>query len=355
MTTAEIAAVISQAIIAAVILASIASNIFRGSPSASLFQSINLMQLYMLLILLRVYLPKRVVDYILLNDIFNFNFAAPTFIPVLGYFLAMFEIGHSDGTLHDLDVESLSTVYSLSAHLLILALIGITHLAIWAVKLLWPKRKSESMAMRLGFWISKKIWSFFTFTVYIRTILQVSQLWIIVSFSEIYESNFSSIASAFSFVFAFMTLCGIIAFSSFNVALGLNSSGLAKKGFQEYFSSIKNKKIAKMYNVVIMVRRLILVSLMACLVTIDKVYLVVLAVIYQVLHTIIIGWIRPYESIRDNINEVMIDVVFSVSLISLIHFNTKDAWNEVVATAYFYLLNFPGVFILISFLGRSCQ
>jgi len=82
------------------------------------------MQLYMFLVLLRVYLPEKIEDYILANDMFNFNFGIPGLysIPVLKDFLAIFKIEHSDATLHGLSVESLSTFYNLFPHLVILIL-----------------------------------------------------------------------------------------------------------------------------------------------------------------------------------------------------------------------------------------
>jgi len=209
--------------------------------------------------------------------------------------------------------------------------------------------------VKVVYWIAVKVWKLFTFTLYIRTILQVSQLYIIVAVSEIYHRDLSSVAMIFSFVFAFITLCVIIGFSSLNTILVFNTSEKTNSVFEEYFIGIKKTKIARMYNVVIMARRLILVSCMVCLSSIDKVYLVFISVCYQVAHTIFIGWMRPYESIKDNINEIMIDVVFSILLITLLYFNTEDTWNGIVTSAYFYLLNFPGLFIFFSSLGRCCQ
>ena len=51
----------------------------------------------------------------------------------------------------------------------------------------------------------------------------------------------------------------------------------------------------------------------------------------------------------------MIDVVFSVLLITLLYFHTEDAWNEIATSAVFYLLNLPGMFIFLSSLGRCCH
>ena len=133
MTTAAAA---SQAVVAGAMIASSVASAFSGSPSGGLFQSINFMQLYMLLILLRVYLPKRIEDYILMNDIFNFNLSTSNVssVPMLNDFLSIFQYAHSDQTLSDLNVESVSTFYNLFAHLLVLLLLVAVHLLMWAGK-----------------------------------------------------------------------------------------------------------------------------------------------------------------------------------------------------------------------------
>ena len=206
--------------------------------------------------------------------------------------------------------------------------------------------------MRLVYWIATKIWNLLTFTLYIRTILQISQFCMISSVSELYKSNMISISTTFSFAFACFTLIIVIGFTSLNAILGFNTSDASKSAFKEYFSGVKNTKMARMYNVVLMIRRVVLVSLMVCLSNIDKVFLVLLAVCYQIAHTAFIIWMRPYASIKDNINETMIDIVFSVLLITLLYFHTEEAWNGVATDAYFYLLNFHGVFIFLSSLGK---
>ena len=190
-----------------------------------------------------------------------------------------------------------------------------------------------------------------TFTLYIRVIIHVSQFWMICSITEIYETDLSSIATASSFVFACIIISIIVAFSITNITMIFDSSDVSKSVCKEFFTSIKESKKAKLYNVVMMVRRVVLVSLMVCLINIDKVYLVILAVIYQIMHTALIVWIRPYKSVKDNINEIMIDSVFSVLLVFLIHFHTKDSWNEVATSFYFYLLGFPGMFIFLTSIG----
>ena len=322
---------------------SVGSSAFSGSSPRGLFQSINFMQLYMLLILLRVHLPKKIIDFILLNDIFNFNIKIPGLrsLPLIKSLLFIFKIEHSDEALHNLSVDSVSTFYNLFDHLVIfLATVGI-HLIFWLMKSICPKRKSENCIVRLTYWIANKAWSLFTFTIYIRTIMQVSQFWMISAVSELYEANFSSDATSFSFAVAVSAVCGVIIFAVVNGILCLWYPNSLIDYFKEYFSGMKNTKIAKMYNVVLMTRRIALVSLMACLRHLDKVYLVLIAVCYQIAHTVLIVLIRPYASVKDNINEIMIDVVFSVLLITLMYFNTEDTWNGVVASAYFYLLSFP--------------
>ena len=259
------------------------------------------MQLFMLLILLKIHLPQKISDYILANDLFNFDLGVPGLrsIPVLRNFLSIFMIEHSDVALHGLSIDTLSTFYNLFDHLVILLLVVIIHLIIWLIKSKCTKIKSQNCFMRLFYWMANKIWNLLTFTLYIRTLIQISQLWMISSITELYEMDLSSITRVFSFAFACLTLCALFAFSTVNVVQSFNNSDSSKSAFQEFFSGIKNTKIARKYNVVIMLRRVILVSLMVCLDNIDKVFLVLIVVCYQIMHTILIIWMRPYAAIKD--------------------------------------------------------
>ena len=127
---AATAAVASQAVIAGVAFVSIGASAFSGSSPGGLFQSINFMQLYMFLILLRVHLPKKIKDYIIANDLFNFDIGIPGLrsIPVLKSLLSIFKVKHLDEALHSLGVDSVSTFYNLFDHLVIFMVIVVIHL-----------------------------------------------------------------------------------------------------------------------------------------------------------------------------------------------------------------------------------
>ena len=311
----------------------------------------------MFLALLKVYLPEKIVDFIFANSIFNFNlgFIGIGSVPILKDLLDMFRIDHSDETLHELSVDSLSTFYNLFFHLLVLLLIVILHLIFWLIKSRWPDRKSDSCCVRLVYWTANQLWTLLTFTLYIRTILQISQFWILSSVSELHEANLNSRAMEFSFAIACISLWGIIAFSTLNATLSFKNYDHSVGPFKEYFNGIKNTKLARMYNVVLVTRRVVLVTLMICLNHINKVHLVLAAVLYQVTHTGLIILVRPHTSVKDNINEIMIDLVFWVLLTILLHFYTEDRWNEVATSAYFYLLQFPGLFIFLTFISKYCK
>jgi len=170
------AAAATQVLAAGSAMSSAAVSALSGSSPGGLFQIINFMQLYMYLILLKIYLPQKIIDYILANSIFNLNFGTLGMdsIPLVDDFLSMFTIDHLDETLHELSVESLSTLYNLFGHLVLLFMTSFLHLIFWMIKCLCPKRKSNNCFVRLIYWIATKVWNLLTFTLYIRTILQIS-------------------------------------------------------------------------------------------------------------------------------------------------------------------------------------
>ena len=218
-----------------------------------------------------------------------------------------------------------------------------------------PKRKSDNCIVRLVYWISNKIWRFLTFTLYIRAFIELSQFWMIVSISEINDSNFSSIETLISFGVACALLSGMIIMTSLNAVISLGVCFTSDKSsalFKEFFNGIKNTKMAKMYNVAIISRRVALTSCMILLSDIDKVYLLTAVVLYQIAHTFYIIQARPYASVKDNINEILIDLTLVVLLALLLYFPNEDAWDEVASSAYFYLLCFPGMFVFLSSISK---
>ena len=302
----------------------------------------------MFLVLLKMYLPMTIRGFIFSICRLNVSFG----ILGLNTTLKDFWIEHSDGVLSELGVVSISSFFNLFDHLFLLLLAVITHLIFLLLKLKCRKSKSTHCFVKLVNWIAQKTWNLLNFAFYIRTFMLFSHFWIVCSIFEIYKANLSSISTQISLVFSIIILCVIIAFSSLNIVLAFNNSDLSPPSLNELFANLKNTKMARMYNVALMIRRVVLVSIMICLSNADKFVLLFISVLCQVIHVVMIIKVRPYTSLKDNLIEVQVNVIFIILLLILILLNTQDSWNDVATSIYLSLMCFPLVFIFFISIGK---
>jgi hypothetical protein len=117
--------------------------------------------------------------------------------------------------------------------------------------------------------------------------------------------------------------------------------------FAEIFSGLKKTSIARSYQLLLMLRRLILISWMVWLNSIPSFLYLSIPGLYQLLHFWTIIFIRPFSSMKDNIIEVFNELVFTIILWSVIYLNKEEKWNSITVDAFVHLLMAPGAFMFI--------
>jgi membrane protein implicated in regulation of membrane protease activity len=109
--------------------------------------------------------------------------------------------------------------------------------------------------------VTRRIWVIFTFALYIRLVIQSYQYLTIISVSGMYLMDLSNLSRLVSFITSF----SIAAFLILTLAAGTyiwRKCLSSNSNFQEIFSGLKMKPAARSYQLLLMLRRLILISWM---------------------------------------------------------------------------------------------
>ena len=245
----------TQSIAGATVVVVIFASIMNTSSIASLWSMINQSQMFFLLILTRAFIPDEI-----LTEITGSSFALnPTmYIPfkrigIYRTFIENFNFGLSNSLLDPLGFKSDSIVYSNASSFILILIVSMTHLAIFLLnKLLlnWRADGTWSWLIKIIVRIVKKIYEVLTFGYYIRFALELNQITLISSNSEIYlfstSSGFKIVSLIVSFIVLFLWLVFIaipiyLTFASYK----LDESQHNKLG--DFFIGLKPQKRFRSY------------------------------------------------------------------------------------------------------------
>jgi cysteine-rich repeat protein len=333
-------AVFQAAVGAAMIGSAVASLMSCSSPSG-LWQMMNLMQLLMFLVLLGVYLPTPIKDMITSSNYFLFSLPIPHLQNLygIGYLFEFIGLEQRNSALSSLGVESGSTFVNVLSQLLMFLMILILHLFALTLRS-WDPARAHGWWSKWLKWTGKKIFDFFTFTVYIRLLLQSSQFMLMNSIAELNAFSDHSASHIVSLCLAGAVLFLVAAFFVIGVKLWITRvrkwAYHKESRFNEFFSGLKKKKFASAYNLLILMRRAYLTLWIIWMRTMPLMVHLIGATLLQVLHASLIILIRPFSQAKDNIVEVANELIFTILMAGLIYFNKKSAWNKTPISIYLY-------------------
>jgi hypothetical protein len=340
----------------AAMAASAAASTVSLSPPSGLWQAMNMMQLYLLLLLFRVYLPDKIKDFISSSSLFSLSFRLPFLynIPYVGYFLEHIDFEQDNSTLKESGVVSGNIFTNIQVHLIAFAWIALLHLMTIPLRK-WDPMKGKGNASvwfrRLWRWL----WRLFTLTLYVRTIMQSSQFFILVSVSGVYDQSFEDFPHTLSFICSVSILLVMLAFVLFGVfkwrKQEYNNSN-AHSMFGEYFSGLKKKRFASTYNLLLVLRRLVLISWLVWCKLLPLMVFIPVAWVYQLFHFVCVVVLRPFDHPKENFVEIVNELIFSLLVGGMAYLTEKSRWNDVITNTYYYLMMTPGMLIFIVSFGK---
>jgi hypothetical protein len=193
---------IGQSVVASGITLGWVSAILTSSSSQGAWSTVNQFQLYLLLPILGAFIHKDVLDFL---QGFDFSMVSLSFIkldsvPVIGYLLSLFSYGANGAYVQSIGLEYESTIRNIMG--LIISFLGIIvlHVAIIIPLHIYASKFDEKAKLTK---LSKILFLFFTFTVYIRIILESYLIiwlsWIL----EIWKLGPNEAIAVFAFVIGF--------------------------------------------------------------------------------------------------------------------------------------------------------
>jgi hypothetical protein len=305
----------------------------------------------MLILLFEIDIPSRIVNifdstkYLSLSFEISFINEIPFISSTLNYLDFLPPNGHYD----ILGINSGSALVNIFSLLGILLLILFLHILSYPLKLLGQKKTSgtKPSTWRL---VCLKIWKFFTFGVYIRLTLQSYQLMVINSVSGLYNAQKKDISHLISILAAsvigvFCVITPLLGFFIFYKRMN--------KGVEEIFVGLKKNQISRIYQMILMLRKLIFIMWMILFKFLPKTPYLLIPSIYQLGHIIFIIAVRPFEKTKDNVIEIFNEIIFTVILSGLNYLHSEENWRRQFIDTYVYLIMAPGIFISLISLGKT--
>jgi cysteine-rich repeat protein len=355
VSTATIEAT-AAVIVGVAMAASVAASIVSLSPPSGLWQAMNMMQLFLLLLLFRVYLPDKIKGFISSSSLFSLSFKLSFLynIPYVGYFLEHIDFEQGNSTLKESGVISGNIFTNIQAHLFAFTIIALIHLIVIPLRK-WDPSKGRG---NVSVWFRKLwrwMWKLFTLTLYIRTMMQSSQFFILVSVSGVYNHSFEDFPHTLSFTCSILILLVMLSFMLLGVfkwsKQSYNDSN-ARSIFNEYFSGLKKKRFASFYNLLLILRRLVLISWLIWCKLLPLMVFIPVAWVYQLLHLVVVVVLRPFDHPKENFVEIINELIFTVLVWGMAYLTEKGRWSGVITNIYYYLMMSPGILIFIVSLGK---
>ena len=272
---------------------------------------------------------SELIDYLsrLSFILFSFSFIPTNQAAGLKEIFNFFDTSQSNEMMVKLKLKYSSTLINHFNLFLIVFGICIIHTAFLTTSLLW--RKKVNCWTKLTDYILK----FKIYGVYIRIYMEACISILLNSMMEISQSNQNSPSKIVS-------LCISILFSIFWVALitsgfvnwnKIFNSSYTPNYFGEMFKSIKITKPAALYSCYFLLRRLLWAIFVAVFTFAPMISNIICYLLAQVSCLIYLVIAKPQLQIKDNIVEIINEVVYVFICTSLLYFNETDRWVKWVS------------------------
>jgi cysteine-rich repeat protein len=326
------------AIIALAMTLSAGASLMSWSFPFTIWQIMNLIQLLKYLLLLGIFIPERIDDII---ESAGFMSMA-VFLPYLMnqciarqlLSLANFDEKGTNKVVYEFIDGEFSNVFT---NVIIISVLGIIHLLLIPLKNCKKARPISTKLVVLKS-VGTGLWNLFNLTVYIRIILQDFQPLTIIAASKLNKTDFSTDESVLSYALAAGVQVSCVGIFMLGLALWSyyrnNKEIPCTSWFSEFFVNQKNTKMARLYNVLLMSRRLFFSIWIFTFMSMSKFSYVLILVLYQISHLVLISIIRPFNNVKDNIVELIWEAIFTPMLFGLLHFNVKDKWDNTITSVY---------------------
>ena len=296
-----ISSLLTQILIAIWFLTIITNSLINLSSPIGAFILINQFQLLFLIIVSGAFLSNGVFYLIVGMNIvlFNFEFIKIEHIENIKDIYYDLSFDQPNSHLSDIGIPSGST-YVNNIKLVIFILLAILAHLFFIMIFRWFKWTDR---YRIWIRVYNLLFTFFTFSIYIRMIIEAYFMMLLSSFSEVYEHDLSSVSRTTSFYINIAILISLL------IVLGIWISQILKahptlnlqkqKYFVEFFNGIRNTTYSRINSVLFLIQRILGWSVVIFLVDSSLVIKLSIITVIQVLYLTYLLIVRPYEERKD--------------------------------------------------------
>ena len=338
--------VIFSIIILSALFNIITAYITKGSYQ-SVFSLINFCQIMLFIPLTSVYTPSKITEFIRsmrpsLFSFYHFNWSNTNLI---SDFIGKWQTTQTNTSLNFIGLENASTYLNSHIVMNLLAIILIIHIILLPVNWLISKNETQGCFGN----IVKYSMNYLSFTFYIRFFLEIYLLLSLASISEIKRFKTSGSIQTRSFIFAIFTaaflvlilVISVIHWQKYGIVDDFEESKL-----KSLYSGLNPERYARSFNILFMTRRFLFVIVLILAYNADRVIKISILSVLQLGYSILLLLLRPFESRKDNILEIINELGFLVICSSLIYLYKNSHWKTSLEWLIWSLI----LAILIAFL-----
>ena len=291
---------------------------------------IHQFQMYLLLPLLGAHIHDNVVQFIVGMDfaMFSFNFL-PTY-KLFGFKHAnsYLSIAQDQEYLESIGLESKSAIVNNLQMALVVCLLIILHLLYLPIHKYLSKKE--------GFFgrLAAKLFTFFTFSVYIRMVIEAVLLLSLSSCNEIYDFDLEGLDRQISFGMSCLIVAGMIGFALMCLVMWKKAQAASfdpeKSCFREFLSGAKSTKLGRLYLFMFVLRRLFSVFWVVGTQTASTMVRVAGFSFIQA-SFLVYTLFRPLDAAKENLVEIINDGSYLVMCLNLLYFNSEETWSDLSA------------------------
>ena len=293
------------------------------------------------------YVPNNVVSFLQGVDfcLFNFNFIS---IPKSGYygdFVEFFSWSSNDSYLSSIGVDSVWMVINQVKLFSTFLLLLILH---FPVVVFYKKYKSTNSCWGK---LTTYVFMFFTFTVYLRTIIESFLVVTLTSFNEFYVHELGSGKKILSLCISSASIIFLSAFWISTYFIGKKGADSDYKPNSTYFNEIvegtKTNIFGRLFIFTIIARIMLSVAWVIFAQSLSMITRISIFVTIQVVFILITLIVRHFDKPSDNVIQVLNDLVYLLAWIALFRYNTSSNWTDSVVTILFAVISVNGLIITL--------
>jgi hypothetical protein len=120
----------------------------------------------------------------------------------------------------------------------------------------------------------------------------------------------------------------------------------------EFSTGLKENKLARVYSVMLMTRRILFVAWLIVFNYFNKMIIISIMAVIQTCYLITLLFIRPFEEKMTSVIEIMNELFFSFLLGTLFFVNSEAAWTDFRSILYVWIMMANNIIFVLILTGN---